>query len=259
MNTTPYAPRIPIREYLAHRGILPRYERNGYGMYLSPLREERTPSFKVNYQKDLWYDFGIGEGGTLLALIMRLERCSRSEAFEHLQHAAEGVVASWPPASASDMLGRPRARIPNRRSVSFRMHRCAIRPIRYLASRGIVPGIAAAYCREVRYQVRNHCFFAIGFRNDCGGWELRSERFKGSSSPKQITTVDHQSDKVIVFEGFMDFLACLSMKHPAPFGIDATVLNSVVNLPKALPFLERHPTIHAFLDNDEAVVVPSPN
>lgn len=53
MNTTPYAPRIPIREYLAHRGILPRYERNGYGMYLSPLREERTPSFKVNYQKDL--------------------------------------------------------------------------------------------------------------------------------------------------------------------------------------------------------------
>lgn len=50
----------------------------------------------------------------------------------------------------------------------------------------------------------------------------------------------------------MDFLACLSMKHPAPLGIDAAVLNSVVNLPKALPFLERHPTIHAFLDNDEA-------
>ena len=46
MNTTPYAPRIPIREYLARRGIVPRYERNGYGMYLSPLREERTPSFK---------------------------------------------------------------------------------------------------------------------------------------------------------------------------------------------------------------------
>lgn len=88
-------------------------------------------------------------------------------------------------------------------------------PIReYLARRGIVPGIAAAYCREVRYQVRSRCFFAIGFRNDGGGWELRSERFKGSSSPKQITTVDHQSDKVIVFEGFMDFLACLSMKHP---------------------------------------------
>ena len=80
----------------------------------------------------------------------------------------------------SDMLGRPRARIPNRRSVSFRMHRCAIRPYSgYLASRGIVPGIAAAYCREVRYQVRNHCFFAIGFRNDCGGWGAAVRTLQG--------------------------------------------------------------------------------
>lgn len=170
MNTTPYSPRIPIREYLARRGILPRYERNGYGMYLSPLREERTPSFKVNYQKDLWYDFGIGEGGTLLALIMRLERCSRSEAFEHLQHASEGVVS---------LLA---TRICERYAVSTESPHSqpALRilldaPLRhpallgYLASRGIVPGIAAAYCREVRYQVCGRCFFAIGFRNDCGG------------------------------------------------------------------------------------------
>ena len=126
-------------------------------------------------------------------------------------------------------------------------------PIReYLAHRGIVPGIAAVYCREVRYQVRSRCFFAIGFRNDCGGWELRSERFKGGSSPKHITTIDNRSDTVIAFEGFMDFLACLSMKHPAPLGIDAAVLNSVVNLPKAVPFLSRHPVIHTFFDNDEA-------
>ena len=253
MNTTPYAPRVPIREYLARRGILPRYERNGYSMYLSPLREERTPSFKVNYQKDLWYDFGIGEGGTLLALIMRLERCSRSEAFEHLQHAAEGVV-SLLAARICKRYARP-TESPNSQPALRILSDAPLRHpalFGYLASRGIVPGIAAAYCREVRYQVRNHCFFAIGFRNDCGGWELRSERFKGSSSPKQITTVDHQSDKVIVFEGFMDFLACLSMKHPAPLGIDAAVLNSVVNLPKAVPFLSRHPVIHTFFDNDEA-------
>lgn len=253
MDTTPYAPRIPIREYLARRGILPRYERNGYGMYLSPLREERTPSFKVNYQKDLWYDFGIGEGGTLLVLIMRLERCSRSEAFEHLQHAAEGVVS---------LLA---ARICERYTVPTEslnpqpmLRILSDAPLRhpallgYLTSRGIVPGIAAAYCREVRYQVRSRCFFAIGFRNDCGGWELRSERFKGGSSPKHITTIDNHSDTVIAFEGFMDFLAYLSLKHPERLRIDAAVLNSVVNLPKAVPFLSRHPVIHTFFDNDEA-------
>lgn len=253
MNTTPYAPWIPIREYLARRGIVPRYERNGYGMYLSPLREERTPSFKVNYQKDLWYDFGIGEGGTLPALIMRLERCSCSEAFEHLQHAAEGTV-SLLAARICERYAVP-TESPNSQPMLRILSDAPLRHpalLGYLASRGIVPGIAAAYCREVRYQVRNHCFFAIGFRNDCGGWELRSERFKGGSSPKHITTIDNRSDTVIAFEGFMDFLAYLSLKYPERLRIDAAVLNSVVNLPKAIPFLSRHPVIHAFFDNDEA-------
>lgn len=44
---------ISIRQFLARRGILPKYECNGYGMYLSPLREERTPSFKVDYVRNL--------------------------------------------------------------------------------------------------------------------------------------------------------------------------------------------------------------
>lgn len=122
----------------------------------------------------------------------------------------------------------------------------------YLASRGIVPSVAAAFCREVRYEVQGRAFFAVGFRNDAGGWELRSEWFKGGSSPKHITTFDNRSDTVIAFEGFMDFLAYLSLKHPERLRIDAAVLNSVVNLPKAVPFISRHPVIHAFFDNDEA-------
>ena len=77
---------ISIRQFLARRGIQPKYERNGYGMYLSPLREERTPSFKVDYVRNLWYDFGLGEGGTLLTLVMRLERCDSREAIRRLQN-----------------------------------------------------------------------------------------------------------------------------------------------------------------------------
>ena len=122
----------------------------------------------------------------------------------------------------------------------------------YLSSRGIVPSVAAAFCREVRYEVNGRAFFAVGFRNDAEGWELRSARFKGGSSPKHITTIDNQSDTVIAFEGFMDFLAYLSLKYSERLRIDATVLNSVVNLPKAVPFISRHPVIHAFFDNDEA-------
>ena len=64
---------IGIREYLLRRGLQPRRETATHGMFLSPLREERTPSFSVRYDKGLWYDFELGEGGTFLQLVMRLE------------------------------------------------------------------------------------------------------------------------------------------------------------------------------------------
>ncbi|WP_417020758.1 toprim domain-containing protein [Alistipes shahii] len=250
---------ISIRQFLARRGILPKYERNGYGMYLSPLREERTPSFKVDYVRNLWYDFGLGEGGTLLTLVMRLERCDSREAVRRLQNGEKrdaGSASLSPSVGERPAVGGPSpvvrpAAVPALRILSDASLRHPAL-VGYLASRGIVPSVAAAFCREVRYEVNGRAFFAVGFRNDAEGWELRSERFKGGSSPKHITTIDNRSDTVIAFEGFMDFLAYLSLKHPERLRIDATVLNSVVNLPKAVPFLSRHPVIHTFFDNDEA-------
>ena len=250
---------ISIRQFLARRGILPKYERNGYGMYLSPLREERTPSFKVDYVRNLWYDFGLGEGGTLLTLVMRLERCDSREAVRRLQNGEKrdaGSASLSPSVGERPAVGGPSpvvrlAAVPALRILSDDPLRHPAL-IGYLVSRGIVPSVAAAFCREVRYEVNGRAFFAVGFRNDAGGWELRSERFKGGSSPKHITTLDNRSDTVIAFEGFMDFLAYLSLKYPERLRIDAAVLNSVVNLPKAVPFLSRHPVIHTFFDNDEA-------
>ena len=259
MTVIPYSNRISIRDFLAWRGIQPKYERNGYGMYLSPLREERTPSFKVDYVRNLWYDFGSGEGGTLRTLVMRLERCDSREAVRRLQNGEKrdaGSASLSPSVGERPAVGGPSpvvrlAAVPALRILSDDPLRHPAL-IGYLVSRGIVPSVAAAFCREVRYEVNGRAFFAVGFRNDAGGWELRSERFKGGSSPKHITTIDNRSDTVIAFEGFMDFLAYLSLKHPERLRIDAAVLNSVVNLPKAIPFLSRHPVIHAFFDNDEA-------
>lgn len=48
---------ISIRDYLALRGVEPKQQNTRYGLYLSPLREEHSPSFKVDYIQNLWYDF----------------------------------------------------------------------------------------------------------------------------------------------------------------------------------------------------------
>ncbi len=154
---------IGIRQFLARRGIQPKYECNGYGMYLSPLREERTPSFKVDYVRNLWYDFGLGEGGTLRTLVMRLERCDSREAIRRLQNGEKGDTGI---ASLSPGIGEPlgvggvspvvcSATVPTLCILSDASLRHPAL-VGYPASRGIVPSVAAAFCREVRYEV-NGC------------------------------------------------------------------------------------------------------
>ena len=213
MTAIPHSNRISIRDFLARRGIQPKYERNGYGMYLSPLREERTPSFKVDYVRNLWYDFGLGEGGTLLTLVMRLERCDRYAAIRiglqngEIRQAGSASlspgICERPAVGGPSPVVRP-ATVPALRILSDAPLRHPAL-VGYLASRGIVPSVAAAFCREVRYEVNGRAFFAVGFRNDAGGWELRSERFKGGSSPKHITTIDNQFRHGDRFRGIYGF------------------------------------------------------
>lgn len=244
MTDLQHIKQISIRDYLALRGIEPKQQNTRYGLYLSPLRKEHSPSFKVDYTQNLWYDFGLGEGGSIIDLVMRLERCDFTQAVRLLDGSEK--TANVAPVPSSVLRTVPALRILSEAPLR---HPALVG---YLTSRGIAPTVASIYCREVRYEVNGRLFFAIGFRNDAGGWELRSKHFKGGSSPKHITTIDNHADTSIAFEGFMDFLSYLSLKPAERLCIDAVVLNSVVNLPKAIPFLQRHPTIHAFFDNDEA-------
>lgn len=235
---------LSIRAYLAGRGLRPTKDNPRYGLYLSPLRKEHTPSFKVDYAQNLWYDFGLGAGGSIIDLVMRLERCDFAQALRLLGNGERTPMAV--PVPSSDLPTDPALRLLS----DIPLRHPAL--VGYLSSRGIDPIIASACCREVHYAVGGRNYFAVGFRNDAGGWELRSERFKGGVSPKHITTIDNRSDTVVAFEGFMDFLSFLSMKPDEWPHINIAVLNSVVNLPKAIPFLSRHATIYAFFDNDNA-------
>ena len=247
MNYEEIKRRISIRAYLAARGINPRWERGNRGMYLSPLRKERTASFSVSYDKNLWHDFGTGEGGSIIDLVARMEGCSEIEAARRLAIGEHGMLV---PIHVEAL--RTNEPTPSRLIILSDRELTHPALLGYLTGRGIDPAIARTYCSEVRYTIGGKEYFAIGFRNDAGGWELRNPRFKGSSTPKNITTLDNGSDTTMVFEGFIDFLSYLSLKaNPTP-AIDATVLNSVTNLQKAVPFLSHHRVVHAFLDNDDA-------
>lgn len=238
---------IPIRDYLTQRRINPKQQNTRYGLYLSPLREEHSPSFKVDYIQNLWYDFGQGVGGSIIDLVMRMERCDAGEAIRRLEQMISGT-----PSFSFHGNSNP---IPPHHESAITIEQ--VRPLEnsalvvYLTERGIDLDTACVHCSEVHYRVADKSYFAVGFRNDAGGWELRNRYFKGCTS-KAPTTRRGDYPTCLVFEGFMDYLLFLTLKRdPAP-PHNIAMLNSVTNLTKALPFIVSHERVYTYLDNDEA-------
>ena len=70
--TTEEAKKIRIADYLHSLGYSPVKQQGVNLWYKSPFREENEPSFKVNTEREQWFDFGLGKGGNIIALAAHL-------------------------------------------------------------------------------------------------------------------------------------------------------------------------------------------
>jgi hypothetical protein len=241
--TVEQANSISIKQYLSGLNVFSVKEKEHYGMYRSPFRPDAEPSFKVDYRQNLWYDFGAGEGGTLIDLVMKINQCTFAEAMRKLGGQTNSESFSFHGKESSE---KGDIRI----GEVLPLTNGAL--LGYLAERKINPDTARAQCSEIHYTVDGKAYFAVGFANDSGGYELRNRYFKGCISPKGITTVSKETDSCMVFEGFMDYLSYLTLKGQSQPQTNMLILNSVIHLDRAMDFLKRHTSIHVCLDNDEA-------
>ena len=63
---------IPLADFLSRLGHEPATRKGTRLWYKSPLRQEQTPSFKVETTLNCWYDFGLGKGGNIIDLATEL-------------------------------------------------------------------------------------------------------------------------------------------------------------------------------------------
>jgi len=232
-----------IVDYLSNLGFKPsKVSRNDY-WYISPFRDEKTASFKVNRSMNRWYDFGDGKGGNLIDFGILFHKCSVAEFLKKIRsslsfHQQNTVIKS----EADD--GK-KIRIVHEREIS------SLVLIRYLHKRRIQVGLAMKFCKEIDYELYGKQYYAIGFKNNAGGYELRNEKFKASSSPKDVTIIKNHSDKLTVFEGFFNFLSYLAIhqKQEQP-KTNFLILNSTSFFQKALPVMQSFKSVHLYLDCD---------
>ena len=247
--------KIKLADYLQSLGYTPVKQQGRSLWYKSPLRNETDASFKVNTELNQWYDFGIGKGGNIIALAAELYHS------ENVAYLLERIAERTPyirPASFS--FDEQKAHNSSFQGVQVsELSSPAL--LDYLRGRGINIELAKRECKELRFEHNGKPYFAIGFPNISGGYELRNRYFKGCLAPKDITHIRQQGEQraaCYLFEGFMDYLSFLTIRvnnnpeEPRTEEQDYMVLNSVTNLSKAERLLRPYFRIGCFLDNDHA-------
>lgn len=238
---------IPLATFMSRLGHEPVRRCGDKLWYKSPLRQEYTPSFKVETTLNCWYDFGVGRGGNIIDLAAELYQST------DMRHLLRCIADSCPvptvqTVAATSVTRHSAPSFENIRVVPLESHAL----VTYLQERGIPHEISKAHCKQIHYCCRGKRYYAVAFANESSGHEIRNRYFKGCISPKDISIRrirDGPSKECAVFEGFIDYLSSLTL------GInraDAIILNSVSNVNKAIPHLWDYNTIHCYLDNDVA-------
>lgn len=97
---------------------IPLKQKGGTYFGLCPFHNEKTPSFSVNAQKQLYYCFGCGAGGNVFSFVMQMENISFVEAVKKLADRVSIKLPEPEKSAEQEELDRLRSRL-------FEMHKAA--------------------------------------------------------------------------------------------------------------------------------------
>lgn len=111
---------------------------------LCPFHPEKTPSFSVHPEKQVWHCFGCGEGGDVFSFVERIEHLSFREALEKLAARCGVEVSRESPAERGR---RQRGQDLLEQAAAFYQHHLARsrKAQDYLRQRGIAPSAAQRF------------------------------------------------------------------------------------------------------------------
>lgn len=242
-------------------------------IFKAPNRFDKNPSIYINPSKNVWYDNG-GEniGGWIISFVNYIywnEIHDTKNAlkildglFPHLKHPSKlnkAKKALFIAENKSPTLWDNGKKEKEGVFEILSIQELYYYPLKnYLTEdRGINLKYASSYVKQINYKNINtwKSFFWVGFKS----WEaysIRQKNFKGFVWNKpNISIIKSNSEKVLIFEGFIDFLSYLTAKKTNKPLYTAIVLNSAVMIWKAIKYIKENPEIKEvlfFRDRDTA-------
>jgi len=247
------AKKIQIKDLLANLWCNPTSVKWDDIWYISPFRDEKTSSFKIDTAHNIWYDHWMGKWWNILDFVMEYNRCDFKGALEFLSSNIQPNLFNPPKISHIPQEIKTTTKSDNQLSITKTKPLQNMALIDYMKKRVINTDVAKRYVFETYYKVNDKSYFWVSLKNDSGWLELNNKYFKWISWTKDITTIDNNSDELVIFEGMMDFLSYASVSKKVDFK-NIIILNSVAMIKKAIKHItnNHYRKIESFLDNDIA-------
>lgn len=252
-------------EFLARLGYQPAYKSGKEHFYLSMLREERTPSFCVDDNLGVWYDWGGPnpsgiKGGNVIDLALAYwHPLDFREVLAKINEVCNIEPRTVLASSRENLRPRKATKIPHYKISEIKELGNNPAITSYLHARGIWP-VAHEHLKEVYYYIEDEkklrkYFFSAGWKNENGGWEVSNPYFKGCLGAKGLTIIPGDQDRLVLFEGMTDYLSWKFEQKDN--GESVIILNGVTFIEAAIRRAAGYENRTIFFDNDEAGEVAS--
>jgi hypothetical protein len=242
---------ISIVDLLARLGYEPPKPVGKERKYVSMIRDsDTTPSFSVDEKAGTWFDHGEGKGGNIIDF--GLQYWSGLSFPEVLEKIVAVSQAYMPTEHHGFQRKMDIPREPNYGLLEIRDLGHSAVLLNYLESRGIST-VAEGRTKEVYYYIEDENkirsnFFALGWQNETGSWEIRNANFKGCLGNKAVSFIPNSLRRLAVFEGYFNYLSWLTDN---PFATESVlVLNSLSFIQTGLDKAKPYNDVYLFFDND---------
>jgi hypothetical protein len=249
LNVKELKEQASIVDLLSKLGYKPVKKNGREQFYYSMLRNTDTkPSFSVNDELGVWFDHGTRKGGNIVDFgLAYWKQLSFNDVVEKLQEICS-------------LTNEPQSRRPRR---PVKIPHYIIEETKdlgthpaitdYLKSRGVFE-IAKSGLSEVYYYVEDDKglikhFFAAGWLNESGGWEVRNKYFKGCLGRKAISFIPGHKKNAAIFEGFINYLSWRTENPQAHQSI--IVLNTLALLSAGIAKAKEFSSIDVYFDRDQ--------
>jgi len=236
LNAGSIREQVSLSMLLSRLGYQPAKSSGDEKLYLNVLRDtETSPTFAINTQLGMWFDRFTKKSGDIIDFGMAYWAGLNSD--QVIEKISQLCACPQENNVNNQRAGRKRraVKIPYYHIAETKPIGCNPEITAYLQSQGILE-ITLGQLKEVYYYVvdekhRRKDFFAAGWQNENGGWEVMGRNFAGCLGRKGMTFIAGDTNSLMMFEDYISYLSWKYANRTA--GHSILVMNSPEFLPAA--------------------------